>query len=109
MRRSFLFIAQLLLILTARCFAEPPPKDEIQVLAGIDYKSGDSLSDYEKQRCKLDLYLPPEHSGFATLVWFHGGGLTGGSKEGGGMARSLAKAGVAVVMANYRLSPKATF
>ncbi len=30
------------------------------------------------QRCLLDLTIPEEQSGFATVVWFHGGGLTGG-------------------------------
>jgi acetyl esterase/lipase len=110
MKSSFRLLVPLLLIFTARCFAEAPPTDEIQVVSNIAYKSGDALSDYEKQRCKLDLYLPSEHPGFATLVWFHGGGLTGGSKDGADkMARSLAKAGVAVVVPNYRLSPKATF
>jgi acetyl esterase/lipase len=105
-----LLLVQLLLIFTARCFAEAPSKDDIQVLTDIAYKSGNGISDYEKQRCKLDVYLPLEPGGFATLVWFHGGGLTGGSKDGTGkMARSLARAGVAVVVPNYRLSPKVTF
>ena len=110
MKHSLLVLIQLLLIASARCFAEAPPKDDVQVLANIDYKSGDSLSDYEKQRCKLDVYLPPGQSGFPTLVWFHGGGLTGGSKDGSNkLARSLAKAGIAVVVPNYRLSPKVKF
>jgi len=109
-RRSFLILVQLLLVLTARSFAEAPPGAEIQVLSDVAYKSGDGLSDYENQRCKLDLYLPPEHTGFATLVWFHGGGLKGGSKDGADkMARSLARVGIAVVVPNYRLSPKVTF
>jgi acetyl esterase/lipase len=58
------------------------------------------------------LYLPKDAKGFATLVWLHGGGLTGGNKEGAGtvkMARSLAAAGLAVVVPNYRLSPKVKF
>jgi acetyl esterase/lipase len=109
MKRPFLLLLPLLLIFTAHCIAEEPSK-EIQVLPDVAYKSGDGLSDYEQQRCKLDVYLPAEHTGFATLIWFHGGGLTGGSKAGSDkMARSLAMAGVAVVVPNYRLSPKATF
>jgi len=108
MKHSLLLL--LLLIVTARCFAEAPSKDDVQVLANVAYKSGDGLSEYETERCKLDLYLPAEQSGFATLVWFHGGALKGGSKDGAEkMARSLARAGVAVVVPNYRLSPKATF
>ena len=34
---------------------------------------------YIKERCKLDLYYPGNTNDFATLVWFHGGGLTGGN------------------------------
>jgi acetyl esterase/lipase len=78
----------------------------------IAYKTGDSLSAYEKERCKLDLYLPAKREGFATLVWFHGGGSTGGSKDGEVMKRlgsSLAEEGIAVVIPNYRLSPKAKY
>ena len=34
-----------------------------------------------KERCKLDLYQPTDKKGFATVVWFHGGGLRGGKKS----------------------------
>lgn len=81
-------------------------------LSDVSYKTGDSLSSYERQRCKLDVYLPKEGKGFATLVWFHGGGLTGGSKDGDStkkVAQGLARSGVAVVVPNYRLSPQAKY
>jgi len=82
----------------------------VRVLADIPYKTGTGLSDYEKERCKLDIYLPPGRKDFATLVWFHGGGLTAGDKSGAGtVARSLAEAGLAVVSAEYRLSPTAKY
>ena len=61
---------------------------------------------------RLDLYLPAEQPAFATLVWFHGGGLTGGAKDDAAtikIAQSLARVGVAVAAANYRLSPKASY
>ena len=101
--------------LTAR--AEPPLPDGVTVLADVAYKSGGALSEYETQRCKLDVYLPQDGKDFATLVWFHGGGLKNGDKGGTKddsaktpqIARSLAAAGIAVVAVNYRLSPKATF
>lgn len=82
---------------------------EFKVVANLAYKSGAGLSEYEQQRCKLDLVLPVGRTNFATLVWFHGGGLTGGSKSEG-FAKQLARAfGVAVAAANYRLSPQATY
>ncbi len=87
-----------------------PPKAE--TLKNLAYKSGDQLSEYEVQRCRLDLYLPREGKGFSTLVWFHGGGLTGGNKDGDAtrkIAESLARAGIAVAVPNYRLSPKAKY
>jgi acetyl esterase/lipase len=80
------------------------------VFNNIDYKSGDSLSDYEKTRCKLDLYLPASGDNFPVLVWFHGGGLTGGAKDGvKTIAQRFARDGIAVAAVNYRLSPRATY
>lgn len=81
-------------------------------LTQVPYKSGDSLSSYEKQRCLLDVYLPKEGKNLATLVWFHGGGLTGGNKDADStkkVAQGLARSGVAVVVPNYRLSPQAKY
>jgi acetyl esterase/lipase len=83
---------------------------EVIIITNIPYKTGIDLSAYEQETCKLDLYLPVAQTNFATLVWFHGGGLEGGDKRGdGAVARSLAQAGVAVVSANYRLSPMAKY
>jgi acetyl esterase/lipase len=84
----------------------------IQPIANLAYKTGDKLTEYETQRCKLDLYLPRGGKNFATLVWFHGGALKAGAKDGGEtpkIARALADDGIAVASVNYRLSPKATY
>lgn len=74
----------------------------------IPYKTGD-ITDYEKERCKLDVYLPENRDGFATMVWFHGGGLQNGDKNIPDTAARFTKDGIAFVSANYRLSPKGTF
>ena len=58
---------------------------------------------YVKERCILDLYYPKNMTSFATIVWFHGGGLTGGKKE---IPEALKQKGVAVIGVNYRLYPK---
>ena len=100
-----------LLTLAAAIHAAPAAKIE-PTLANLAYKTGAALSVYEKERCKLDLYLPEGAKGFATLVWFHGGGLTGGSKDEATtrkIARTLAAAGLGVAVPNYRLSPKAKY
>ncbi|MBN1343609.1 MAG: alpha/beta hydrolase [Phycisphaerae bacterium] len=60
---------------------------------------------YQLERCRLDLYYPKNKTGFATVVWFHGGGLTGGNRH---IPEGLKDQGIAVVAANYRLHPKVT-
>lgn len=59
---------------------------------------------YMQERCVLDIYYPADDEGFATVVWFHGGGITGGEKH---IPEELKNKGLAVVAVNYRLSPKA--
>ncbi len=59
---------------------------------------------YIAERCVLDVYYPAQ-KGFATIVWFHGGGLTGGSKH---IPQELKDKGFCVVAVNYRLHPKVT-
>ncbi len=63
----------------------------------------DSADPYARERCKLDLYHPTDSSNFATIVFFHGGGLEAGQKH---FLSAWENAGVAVVSANYRLSPR---
>ncbi|HBH48786.1 MAG TPA: lipase [Bacteroidales bacterium] len=59
--------------------------------------------EYINERCVLDIYYPQDQNGFATIVWFHGGGLRAGEKE---IPEALKNKGVAVVGINYRLFPK---
>ena len=58
---------------------------------------------YVASQCTLDIYYPKGLKNFATNVWFHGGGLTGGNKE---IPKALTEKGVAVIGVEYRLSPK---
>ena len=58
---------------------------------------------YIKERCVLDIYYPENIKGFATIIWFHGGGLTGGNKE---IPEALKGKNVCVIGVSYRLSPK---
>ena len=52
--------------------------------------------------CRLDIYYPVGKTGFSTVVWYHGGGLTGGRRE---IPEALKDKGLAVVGVEYRLSP----
>ncbi len=70
-----------------------------------DISYATSSDPYAKERCKLDLYYPKDTAGFPTVVWFHGGGLSGGNKF---IPEELKNCGMAVVAVNYRLLPKAT-
>ena len=53
--------------------------------------------EYIEDRCKLDIYYPENDKDFKTIVWFHGGGLTGGSKE---LPEYLKNKGVCIVGVN---------
>jgi acetyl esterase/lipase len=88
---------------------------ETKVIKDVPYKDDViSLTPYEQERCKLDLTVPVGSKGFATYVWFYGGGMKNGGKDlrteyCAEIRESLAQAGVAVVTPDYRLSPKAKY
>ena len=98
-------------LLTAIALAEPAP----QVLKDVPYRTGDDQTAYERERCRLDLTLPaPAAQPFATYVWFYGGGLKNGGKDVPSeycaeIARSFAREGIAVVVPDYRLNPRAKY
>jgi acetyl esterase/lipase len=72
-------------------------------VVAVPYYPADQKIEDPDQRCKVDLRLPPDGSkGFATLVWFHGGGMTAGNRE----FPQFAGQKVALVAAGYRLSPQ---
>ena len=52
--------------------------------------------------CRLDLYYPKDKKDFATVIWYHGGGLGGGSKE---IPIELCEKGYAIAAIGYRLVP----
>lgn len=58
---------------------------------------------YINSQCTLDIYFPENQKDFATIIWFHGGGLTKGEKK---IPKALMNKGFAVVGVEYRLSPK---
>ena len=78
--------------------------EEYKTENNIAYYPEEKFNDeYIKNRCVLDIYYPSDLKNFSTIVWFHGGGLTGGEKE---IPGALKGKGFAVVGVNYRLSPK---
>ena len=53
------------------------------------------------ERCRLDVKWPKGATNFPTVVWFHGGGLTGGNRHFIRIEESIAQVAV-----NYRLLGK---
>jgi len=98
------FFLSLLLIIagTFYLFSQDLSRDYITV-KNILYREGsDSLTAYMQERCLLDLYYPGDMKDFPVIVWFHGGGLTGGERY---FPQLMMNQGVAIVAVGYRLSP----
>ena len=57
---------------------------------------------YTAKMCRLDIAYQPEVENAPVVVWFHGGGLTGGSRE---IPSQLLTDNLVVVGVEYRLSP----
>ena len=67
------------------------------------YESANDINDaYKQQKCLLDIYYPESEKKFPVVVWFHGGGLTSGTKE---IPEALKNKGFLIVGVDYRLSP----
>lgn len=90
-------------VLSPAVSARQHPQDKgYNYVQNISYVSADETDSYRKSRCVLDIYYPDTDKGFATLIWFHGGGLEGGNKE---LLEGFRRQGFAVVSVNYRLFP----
>lgn len=89
-----------------RTFAQDtkPPKTTYRTESDIAYRSDANQNEYMRERCRLDIYVPVSDKPFATVVWFHGGGLTGGERS---IPTGLKEKGIGVIAVGYRLSPKA--
>lgn len=66
------------------------------------YRADDA---YCFEQCKMEVTAPMDGEKHPVIVWFHGGGLTGGHYA---TPETLAKSGHVVFSAGYRLVPKVT-
>lgn len=76
-------------------------KTHYKTVENIAYKT--STDQYVAERCRLDVYYNDTARTAPVVVWFHGGGLTGGSKY---VPDELKEKGLTVVAVNYRLLPR---
>ncbi|MBR4228770.1 MAG: alpha/beta hydrolase [Bacteroidales bacterium] len=91
------------LFLLGLAFAQDGERSLYVIERDIPYHT--EAGEYAAERCKLDFYYPVGEKDFPTVVWFHGGGLTGGRKD---IPAGLRDSGLGVIAANYRLLPRAT-
>lgn len=89
---------------------QPP---EYDVLHDLPYYSGEGDDSYRDRQCRLDIVFPKNvEQPFSTIVWFHGGGLTGGKKyvpQALKALRRFKEGKMAIVSVGYRLAPTASF
>lgn len=85
-------------IFTTTVFAQ----SEYITINDIRYSSV-ATDPYKNERCRLDVHYPKGKTNLATIVWFHGGGLTAGNKE---LPKALLEKGYIVIGVGYRLAPK---
>lgn len=84
-----------------------PEKIKYRLETEIAYRdsTNEKMDAYAREQCLLDIYFPENKKGFATLIWFHGGGLSGGNKE---IPEILKNQGFAIVVPEYRKNPEVT-
>lgn len=89
----------LLLALVMVCSAAYSQKHNYTTEKDIIYRSVD---DYSNKMCRMDIAHPEGKENCPVIVWFHGGGLTGGWRD---IPRELLRDGAVVVGVGYRFSP----
>lgn len=95
------YLSLILIFVFAFSFAQTEYKTENNISY---YPENISNKDaYISSQCKLNFYYPTNVKNFSTVIWFHGGGLTGGSNE---LPKELLNENIAVVSVEYRLAPK---
>lgn len=104
MLRSLLALTAVVALTAGVSAAETDDQITYRTDADISYLEKDKeATPYQVERCRLDIYYPDNRTGFATLVWFHGGALKGGNRS---IPKQFQGKGIAVVGVNYRLYPK---
>lgn len=109
MKSVFRTFSSVCVVLLAVSFSVASESVDVPVkVSDISYRLEPLNSEYARAQCKLDIFYPKDTEDYSTIVWFHPGGLTMGDKQWGvPFAERFAAEGFGVVLAGYRLSPKA--
>lgn len=76
---------------------------EYETVKNILYRDNPSKDSYVDSLCRMDLYYPVGKKDFPTVIWLHGGSLTGGKRS---IPERLKNQGFAIVGVDYRLTPR---
>ncbi len=95
----------LLFFVSITLFANAQNSSNYEVIKNVPYypESIRDTNSYIKEQCLLDIYKPIGKTNTPVIVWFHGGGLTFGTKD---IPKELLDYGYLIVSVEYRLSPK---
>ena len=104
MKAKYLFLIALTLQITSVLAQELKEKIIYKTETAIPYYSKDLMTKdkHMQEMCVFDFYYPDNIKNFPTIVWFHGGGLTGGERS---IPDYLKGQGIAIMGVGYRLSP----
>lgn len=94
MRKIFLLVT-----LALCCSVAYSQEHQYKTEKDIIYRSVD---DYATKMCRMDIAYPEGAEARPVIVWFHGGGLTGGWRH---IPQELLRDGAVVVGVGYRFSP----
>ena len=94
MRKIFLLVT-----LALCCSVAYSQEHQYKTEKDIIYRSVD---DYATKMCRMDIAYPEGSEARPVIVWFHGGGLTGGWRH---IPQELLRNGAVVVGVGYRFSP----
>jgi len=92
------------LFLAAALNGKAQEKPAYKTLENVPYH-GSAANGYQRSQCVLDVHFPDAETLHPIVVWFHGGGLTGGRRE---IPVYLKEKGIVVVGVGYRFSPEVT-
>lgn len=101
---------KILLPLAVVCLVYGPTwaqKGPAKLPAGVTLEKDVAYGPHERQ--KLDVFVPAGDGPFPIVVWVHGGGWQGGSKENAPQVLRMMPQGYAAASINYRLSQHAVY